>query len=760
MINTYDNNNPFHVGNFGLNRDPDTGNYLPRRSDVTDEISDSSGHIDVLVKNKINVLSKINLKVTQAIRNKQPIPIMGNLFPIVSSTEVLTLGYQRIKQNDGAMTPGTQNQTIDEFSQQRIDLIQQRLKDGTFKFPDVRRIWRPKPGKGSDAFWKDPNNLITAGRPLGLPDFDAKVVQSAINLVLTSIYEPIFDSLDVSFGFRPKRGCHDALRKLDTQAQALPYAIEGDIKGAFNNLQHETLIKILNKRISDKKFLDLIYKCCRAGIFDELQNSRTDSLLGVPQGGIMSPTLWNIYMHEFDLYISSEITDLLDSLNKRQGRSLASPPTNPRYKQIQNQRATAWRRYKTYMEPNTNSPYNLDSRGRQILIPKVIRDGTSRLRQLPPEMQEDALQYKRRYILLGRLQRRTPSKLPGNTRLRYHYTRYADDWVFFVNGTAKLAWYIRNKIASFLKYHLGLTLAMDKTKITDIRREPVRFLSFTVYLQKQHVIQARTGARRVGGVRPYIGIDRERLLTRLKWKGFLDHSGRPREQPALSVLPDHEIISKYNSIIMGTVNYYAPIIRARSSLNYFIYIYEYSCYKTLCQRHRTSIRKLLKKHGHPLKVHIPTPHKKHESKVISLLTTKHYWPNLKEVSSKIKTNIEKKYEERDPYQTATSDFLNNAKAYYRTRFKLNSRCVICGDPKVQMHHIRHVRKYSETAKQGFDRIHSLLNRKQIPVCKHHHKGIHDGIYDSISLSELYDSRLGQPESYLLIPQAPSEGFEL
>ena len=69
---------------------------------------------------------------------------------------------------------------------------------------------------------------------------------------------------------------------------------------------------------------------------------------------------------------------------------------------------------------------------------------------------------------------------------------------------------------------------------------------------------------------------------------------------------------------------------------------------------------------------------------------------------------------------------------------------------VQMHHIRAVRKYSETARQGFGRIHSLLNRKQVPVCPHHHKAIHDGLYDSISLSELYDSRLGQPESYLIL----------
>lgn len=693
-------------------------------------------------------------------RNKQPIPIVGNLFPIVTSTEVLTLAYQRIKRNQGAMTPGTQDQTADEFSQERIDLIQKRLKNGTFEFPDVRRKWLPKPGLGSDSFWRDPENLVKSRRPLGLPDFDAKIVQSAINIVLINIYEPIFDALDVSYGFRPKRGCHDALRKLESQAQALPYAIEGDIKGAFNNLQHDTLIKILNRRISDKKFLDLVYKCCRAGIFDELQETRTDSLLGVPQGGILSPTLWNIYMHEFDLYITDEIDGLLHTLNKRQGRAPGTSAVSPRYRYLQSQRATAWRRYLTYMQPNPNTPYNLNSRGQHIKIPQLVRDGTSRLRQLPPDMREDALSFKRRYILLGRLLRRTPSRLPGKSYLRYHYTRYADDWIFFVNGPPVIARYIKNKIASFLKYHLGLTLAMDKTKITDIRREPARFLSFSIYLQRQRVVQTRTGAKRVGGVRPYIGIDRKRLVTRLQWKGFLDHKGKPREQPALSVLPDHEIINRYNSIIMGTVNYYAPMIRARSSLNYFVYIYEYSCYKILCQRHRTTIRKLLKKYGHPPKVRRPNPSGKEGSKEISLLTTKHYWPALKGVSQKIKANLQRKYEDRDPYEIASSDFLNNAKAYYRTNYKLNSRCIICGSPDVQMHHIRHVRKYSETARQGFDRIHSLLNRKQIPVCKHHHKCIHDGLYDSISLSELYDSRLGQPESYLLIPRNPSGSFEL
>ena len=434
-------------------------------------------------------------------------------------------------------------------------------------------------------------------------------------------------------------------------------------------------------------------------------------------------------MHEFDLYITDEVAGLLNALNRRQNRDGKYPAVNPRYKKIQNQRAAAMRRYRTYMEPPQNAPYNRGPSGMRIIIPQAVRDGTSRLQQLRPEMREYALAYKRRWIQLGRLLLNTPSRLPSEVLLRYHYVRYADDWLLLVNGPPAVAKYIKNKTAEFLKYHLGLTLSLEKTKITDIRLEPARFLSFSIRLQPQHTIKTKTGRKRVGGVTPYIGIDHKRLLTRIQWKGFANYKGRPREQPALSLLPDHEIVNKYNSIITGTVNYYAPMIRARSSLNHYVYIYEYSCYKTLCQRHRTTIRKLLKKHGHPLTVPSQTPNKKGGTNV-TLLTTKHYWSKLKEISNKIRINLEKKYEDRDPSMIAQNDFLNNAKPYLRTQFKLNSRCIICGDTNVctnaSHQSCKEVFRPVRAARQGFARILSLLNRKQVPVCPHHHKAIHDG----------------------------------
>lgn len=734
----------YETGYYGTNRDPDNKNKKLRRTKlVSTELSGSSGDIRSLVKNKINTLKALRLRTSKAIANNESLPIFNNLMPILSSVEILTLAYHRIRPNPGAMTPGTQSQTADEFSNSRVYSLSERLANGTYNFPDVRRKWTPKPGKGTPKFGKDPKNLIESGRPLGLPDFDAKVVQAAINIILTEIYEPEFDALNVSFGFRPKRGCHDSIKDIPAKTQGMKTAIEGDIKGAFNNLRHKTLIRLLSRRILEKKFLALILKCCEAGIFDELQNTRTDPLLGVPQGGIVSPTLWNIYMHEFDRFVLLDINFTFDAINKRQNRHEGVNKNSPQYRALLYQKTKHKNKFEKYTKIGGNF---MAENNRLVRLPP----GPSRLKLLPPIHREQAIQHKREARRYNILMTKTPSKTLRQSKLRYHYVRYADDWILFTNGKRCLADLIRNKIASFLQVHLGLTLSFEKTKITDIRRTPALFLSFSIKAQQNNKLAyTKTGTlKRVTGQINVIGIDKERLRARLAWKGFLDHKGRPREQPAWSTLHDHEIITRYNQIIAGTVNYYAPLINFRSTLNYFVYVYEYSCYKTLCQKHRTTIRKLLNKHGHPITIRYKFNNK---DKEISLLTCKHYWPKLEATSEKIRFNLLKKYEYRDPQMLAQSDFLNNAKAYYRTTFKLNSRCVICGtSDNIEMHHVRHIRGYNTQAKQGFTRILSLLNRKQIPVCKHHHKCIHDGIYDSISLSELYDSRLGQPESYLML----------
>jgi retron-type reverse transcriptase len=722
---------------------------LTKREDVTKRIREASGVITKLVNNKINVLTKLRTRVQKALDQKTSIPVFNNLMPIITSKEVLTLAYSEIKSNSGAMTPGTQNQTADEFSTTRLSNLQHHLKNGTYKFPELRRTWIPKPGKGNSKFWKKKDNLLQHGRPLSMPDFDAKIAQAAINLVLVNIYEPIFEAYGVSFGFRPNHDCHKAVSQIPSKTQGMQTAIEGDIKGAFNSLNHDKLIKILERRISDKKFLKLIYNCCKAGIFDELQNSSTDSLLGVPQGGIVSPTLWNIYMHEFDRFILNDVASTISILNKRQNRDHTINRNSPRYRAIIFQKKRHITKYQKYQKYTLIGGRFLNEAHKRVSLPL----GPRKLKDLKPTQRAEAIWHKNQSRFYNMLLLKTESKSLHKSELRIYYIRYADDWILFHNGKPALSTLIRNKCTSFLRDYLNLTLALEKTKITNLTKTPALFLSFSIKVKSNRsrlIIPTKTGSlKRVTGQKAILGIDKVRLINRLTWKGFLDSKKRPREQPAWSTQSDYEIINRYNAIIRGTINYYAPIIRYRSSLNYFVYVYEYSCYKTLCQKHRTTIHKLIQKYGHPLTLTTPINGK---PKTITLLTTKHYWPILEKTSEKIRLNLIS--QNPDPTLKADSDFLRYARAYWRTKFKLNSQCIICGsNQNIEMHHIKHVRGYEAKRQDGFIAIMNTLNRKQIPVCKHHHKCIHDGQYDSISLTELYDSRLAQPESYLQLPEA-------
>jgi group II intron reverse transcriptase/maturase len=695
-----------------------------KQKEFTKELEIASGPIRGLVAGKIKVIENMMNRTAISIQINKPIPIFNNLMPIVSNVEVLLAAYNNIKSNAGSITPGTQGNTVDGTTLEKIEKLSLELKNNTYTFPDVRRVWLPKPIKGID--WKNKQNLIEKGRPLGMPDFNAKIVQEAIRIVLNAIYEPIFEKTDVSFGFRPNKGPHDAVKFIRNKSQGMEYVIEGDIKAAFPSLDHNTLIKILSRRIQDNEFLKLILKACQAGIMDKLQNTRTDSLLGVPQGGIVSPTLWNIYMHEFDKYILTEIQELIDTVNKKQNRSKTRDGSS-KYKNLVSKQASLKLKYEKIF----------------------TKTGIRKLKNLPEELKTEAIQIKKTLKTIKIKRIKTPSKNPSRTPIKIYYVRYADDWILFTNSKPALSQLIRNKIGSFLKYNLGLTLSYKKTKITHLKKEKAKFLGFTIKLNKNKKISyTKLGQlKRVTGQKVSIGIDKERLKNRLEWRGYLIN-GKIREQPAWTVFPDSEIINKYNAVIRGYINYYAPLITTRSTLNYYVYIFEYSCYKTLCHKHRTTIRKLLKQYGNPLKT--KRQNKNEDFTPVTLLTCKTYWKKLEETVKNIQQNL---YSTKSTqYEIADSDFLNNAKGFYRTKFKLTSRCLICGSKEhIEIHHKKRVRGFDKEKEKGFDRILSLLNRKQVPLCRHHHKIIHDGKYDDISLSDLsflYDQRVAKVENSL------------
>ena len=193
--------------------------------------------------------------------------------------------------------PGVDRISMAEYGQNldaNVADLAARMKRGAYDAPNVRRVYIPKAGNASKL------------RPLGIPNVEDRLLQAAVARILGALYEPIFDN--ASFGFRPGRSAHDALRAVRTAVTSgrIQYVYEADIRGFFDNLSHDWLMRMLEIRVGDPWILRLIRKWLKAGIFD--QGTVTHPTMGTPQGGPLSPILANVYLHYvLDLWFATVV---------------------------------------------------------------------------------------------------------------------------------------------------------------------------------------------------------------------------------------------------------------------------------------------------------------------------------------------------------------------------------------------------------------------------------------------------------------------
>jgi group II intron reverse transcriptase/maturase len=312
--------------------------------------------------------------------------------------------------------------------------------------------------------------------------------------------------------------------------------------------------------------------------------------------------------------------------------------------------------------------------------------------------------------------------------IRIKYVRYADDWIIGVTGPRTLAEDIKRKVRNFLSTGLKLTLSEKKTVITNARTQEAKFLGYRIRLgrtnkeQKQAITTNGSGKvfkRRSTGSEIVLKAPMEEVIKKLQTKGFCDKNGNPIHRAPWQELDEDQIVNLYSSVNRGIQLYYRPTDNW-ARVQKVQYILKFSLAKTLAGKRKSKISRVISGNGD---IKIRTMRKGKEKEIV--FYQNHDWTS-----------------KRDGFTDSEKVDIVRMNVRMRTRSKLGLPCCICGDSeRVQMHHVRHIRKMTEKRARGFTRVMSALNRKQIPVCHRCHRLIHAGQYDGMSLRDLaYDPR--------------------
>lgn len=391
------------------------------------------------------------------------------ILEIIASEPNIVSAIHKIKANKGRHTVGVDGKEINDYLNKGYDELIEDVKEKLYDYhPDmVRRVWIPKPGK-------------TEKRPLGIPTIIDRIIQECVRNILEPIAEAQF--FEHSYGFRPMRSADMAvarIKQINFTAKCY-WVVEGDIKGFFDNIDHNVMINSMwNLGIRDKRVLSIIKQMLKAGVMEECSRSE----LGTPQGGIISPLLANIYLNRFDNYMTGDF-------ERKKLR-------------------------KTYSR----------------------RDGEI-----------------------------TSMRNHSNLKTCY-YVRYADDWVILTDSKRD-AERLKYKAKRYLKETLKLDLSEEKTLITNVCSNPIKFLGVEIRMVKKN-------GRLVNKVSP----ERERFQR--KMENLSRELFYIRKTSTLDKERLIQNITRVNAIIVGLINYYSMCDQISVVIRKYAWLLKYTAYKSL-----------------------------------------------------------------------------------------------------------------------------------------------------------------------------------
>lgn len=587
-------------------------------------------------------------------KNKEE--VFTRLYRYLLRPDLYFIAYQKLYSNNGAATEGVNRDTADGFSEAKVEKLIASLADESYCPKPSRRIYLKKPnGKR---------------RPLGIPSFSDKLVQEVLRMVLEAVYEPIF--LETSHGFRPGKSCHTALCYARYNLNGTRWFIEGDIKGCFDNINHEVLIRCIQKKIKDARLMKLIHKFLKAGYLEDFVYHNTYS--GCPQGGIISPILANIYLHELDLYVA----ELSKGFQKP---------------------------YKSRI----TAEYSRLS-GRMTRVKQKIKKAEEAGNMAEKERLLKELKKLRSQLL------KTPCKSQTDKEIRY--VRYADDFIIGVRGSREDCEEIKRKLSCFIRDSLKMELSEEKTLITHSNTY-ARFLGYDMRIRRSNVIKPNgrgTTQRTMSNhmelavplgdkIQPFLF---KHGVVKQKENGELE----PVHRNDLLRLTDLEIVSAYDAELRGICNFYY-LAGNFYKLNYMSYLMEYSCLKTLAFKHRCTIGKIKEKFSD-----------KKGGWCIPYETKK----GMKHLYLSKHSDCAKGKEASDTIPGMTM-IHKHTRSTFESRLKAKT-CELCGCTESRQFEIHHVNKLKNLkGKEPWEVMMIAKRRKTMVVCYECHKKIHNQSFE-------------------------------